>query len=375
MVKTAGSNSARNKRRDIITLLVTFIIIVLLNYLASFYFKRFDLTSEKRYTLAESTRTLLKNLNDEVLLKVYLDGSVNPGFARLRNEAKEILDEFNAYSDNQVKYEFIIPGEGLTREEAVNVERQLYNKGLVPEEISVKGKDKITQSVIWPGAIVSYKGKEAVWQIFTRQSPGITIDESINNSVEELEYSLTNTIRKLQRTKRAEVTFLHGHNELDTIRSYDFMRTLSEYYKVNIATITPGKELSSLKGSDALVIAKPDSSFTDKEKYVIDQFIMNGGKVLWLIDPVSISLDSIRRRGFTIGINRPLGIEELLFKYGVRLNPVIQVFKRVSLNCSFFRGFILPWFCPITPTLLSEILILLRWITSARSTPLFPRGA
>lgn len=139
--------------------------------LGSFYFKRFDLTSEKRYTLAESTKKLLSALDDEVYLKVYLNGDFNPGFTRLRNEAKEILDEFRAYSNKQVQYEFITPGEGATPEETNNIERQLYEKGLIPEELTQRGKDKTTQTRIWPGAILSYKGKETVWQIFTRQTP------------------------------------------------------------------------------------------------------------------------------------------------------------------------------------------------------------
>ena len=331
MVKAASGHSA-TKRNDLSTFALMAAIVLLINFLGSFYFQRFDLTTEKRYTLAESTRTLLKNLDDEVYLKVYLSGDFNPGFTRLRNETREILDEFRAYSKNQVQYKFITPGEGLSREEATNVERQLYTKGLMPEELTTKGRDKTTQSIIWPGALVSYKGKEAVWQIFTRQSPGVDIDQSINNSVEELEYSLTNTIRKLQRDKKAEVTFLEGHSELDTVSAYDLMRTLSEYYVVNRTAITPGKELSALKGTDALIIAQPDSAFTDKEKYVIDQFIMNGGKVMWLIDPLYTDLDSLRR-GFTIGINRPLNIEDMLFKYGVRLNPVMLQ----DLQCGYLN--------------------------------------
>lgn len=311
-----------NKRRDITSLVILLVIVVLLNFVGSFFFKRFDLTSEKRYTLAESTRTLLGNLDDAIYLKVYLNGDFDPGFTRLKNEAREILDEFRAYSNNQVQYEFITPGEGLTGEEKNNIERQLYEKGLLPEEITLKGKDKTTQNRVWPGAIVTYKGKEAVWQIFTRQTPGIDIETSINNSVEELEYSLTNAIRKLQRTKRPEVTFIQGHHELDTIQQYSFMKALSEYYDVNQTTITPGRELSSLKGSDAIIISKPDSAFTDKEIYTIDQYIMKGGKVLWLIDPLLTNLDSLAR-GFTIGLTRPLNIETMLYKYGVRLNNVM----------------------------------------------------
>lgn len=341
--------TSSNKRRDISSLLILAAIVILLNFVGSFYFKRFDLTSEKRYTLAESTRKLLENLDDEVYMKVYLNGDFNPGFTRLKNEAKEILDEFRAYSNNQIQYEFITPGEGVTAEEKNNIEKQLYQKGLMPEEITLRGKDQMTQNRIWPGAILNYKGKESVWQIFTRQSPGIDIETSINNSVEELEYSLTNAIRKLQRTKRPEVTFIQGHHELDTIHQFSFMKALSEYYDVNQTTITPGRELTALKGSDAIVISKPDSAFTDKEIYTIDQYIMNGGKVLWLIDPVSTNMDSLAR-GFTLGLTRSLNIDDMLFKYGVRLNSVLVQ----DIQCSYLKintGFpngqpkfeLLPW--------------------------------
>jgi ABC-2 type transport system permease protein len=340
MVKEEKILPSSSKRRDISSLIILIGIIVVLNFIGFFYFNRFDLTSEKRYTLADSTKALLRNLKDEVLLKVYLNGDVNPGFNRLKNEAREILDEFRAYSNNQVEYEFINLGEGLTKEETLNIEKQLYEKGLMPEGVTTKSKEKTTQLTIWPGAIVTYKGREAVWQIFTRQSPGIDPETCINNSVEELEYSLTNTIRKLQRKKRPEVTFLQGHSELDTLQQYDFMRTLSEYYKVNNTSIAKGHELTALKGSDALIISQPDSSFTDREKYVIDQYIMNGGKVLWLIDTVYTNLDSLRR-GFTLGINRPLGIEDMLFKYGVRLNPVLVQDLRcgyLTINVGFQKG-------------------------------------
>jgi ABC-2 type transport system permease protein len=320
------------RRRDVLSLGALVVIIILLNFVGSYFFERFDLTSEKRYTLAESTKKLLKNLDDEIYLKVYLNGDFDPGFTRLKNEAKEILDEFRAYSGNLLEYEFIIPGEGITNDETTNIERQLYEKGLIPEEITKRGKDKTTQVRIWPGAIMSYKGKETVWQIFTRQTPGIDIETSINNSVEELEYSLTNSIRKLQRDKKAEVTFIQGHHELDTIQQYSFMKALSEYYNVNYTTITPGRELTALKGSDAIIISKPDSAFSDKEIYIIDQYVMNGGKVLWLIDPVLTNTDSLRR-GLTIGLPNNLNLENILYKYGVRLNSVLVQ----DMQCSYLK--------------------------------------
>ena len=345
----AKKTASYNKRKDVTSLVLLIAIVLLLNFVGSFFFERFDLTTEKRYTLAESTKNLLKNLDDQVYLKVYLNGDFNPGFTRLKNEAKEILDEFRAYSKNQIQYEFITPGEGVTPEEKNNLEKQLYDKGLMPEEITLRSNDQTTQNRIWPGAILSYKGKETVWQIFNRQSTGVEMETSINNSVEELEYSLTNSIRKLQRTKRPEVTFIQGHNELDTILQYSFMKALSEYYEVNQTNITPGRELRALKGSDAIIISKPDSAFTDKEIYTIDQYIMKGGKVLWLIDPVYTNLDSLHT-GFTLGLNRSLNIEEMLFKYGVRLNSVLVQDIQCSylkINTGFQKGQpkleLLPW--------------------------------
>jgi ABC-2 type transport system permease protein len=272
MVKGKHTGAVRNKRRDILSVFASIAIIILLNYSASFIFKRFDLTSEKRYTLSPSTRQLLEGLNDEVFLKVYLGGNFNATFTRLRNETREMLDEFRAYAGDNLQYEFITPGEGLPREEAVNVERSLFQKGLLPESVTMRENGKTVQATIWPGAIASYKGKETVWQIFTRQTPGIDVETSVNNSVEDLEYTFTTAIRKLQKAKKAEVTFLQGHGELDTLSQYDLMHTLGEYYGVNYTTIAKGRELTALKGTDALVISKPDSAFTDREIFVIDQF-------------------------------------------------------------------------------------------------------
>jgi ABC-2 type transport system permease protein len=330
-----------NKRKDLSALLALMAIIVLINFVGSFYFKRFDLTSEKRYTLSESTKALLKNIDDEVFFKIYFEGNFNPSFTRLKNEAKEILDQFRAYSGRQIQYEFIDPAEeGLTAAEKDNIQKQLYEKGLVPEEVIERSVDKTSSFRIWPGAVVSYKGREAIWQIFTRQI-GFSSEQSINNSVQELEFSLSNTIRKLQRTKKPEVTFIEGHNELDTVHKYDLSNALSEYYFVNRTIIRPGTELSALKGSDAIIVAKPDSAFSDKEKFAIDQFIMEGGKVLWLIDPVSVDMDTLRLKGYSLGLERPLNLEDMLFKYGVRLNSVLvqdMQCAQIPINIGFKKG-------------------------------------
>lgn len=314
------------------------LIVIVINYVGSLLFKRFDLTTEKRYTLASTTKDLLKEINDEVYLKVYLQGNFNPSFTRLKNEAKELLDEFRAYSNNQIQYEFIVPGEGLNETEKGNLEKQLYEKGLTPEQVVENKNDKKLETLIWPGAIVTYKGHETVWQIFKRQV-GIAPEECINNSVQELEYSLSNAIRKLQRTKDKQVTFIEGHGELDTLQNYDLARALAEYYEVNRTPIL-GK-LATLNESNCIIIAQPDSAFTDKDKFIIDQYIMNGGKALWLIDPVNVDRDTLNLKGYSIGLNKNLRIDDMMFKYGVRLNNVLVQDLQcatIPINVGFKNG-------------------------------------
>jgi len=332
-------HTTSNKRKDLMSFVMVIAIVILVNFVFSFYFKRFDLTSEKRYTLAESTRKLLKNLDDVVYLKVYLQGEFNPDFTRLRNETKEMLDEFRAFSNNQVEYEFINPLENPNKDETDKIEKQLYEKGIIPEQVIDRKKDqKTTESLIWPGALVTHKGRETSWQIFKRQL-GISREVSINNSVQELEYGLSNTIRKLQTQKKPEVTFIEGHGELDTLRQHDFMRSLSEYYKVSHVAIN--HNLEALKGSSAIIISQPDSVFDEKDKFIIDQYIMRGGKVLWMIDPVYINYDTLRLKGFTLGLNNELNLEDMLFKYGVRLNPnLIQDMQcsQLKINVGFKNG-------------------------------------
>lgn len=330
--------NSTQKRKDIIALIMLLVIVVLCNFIGSFVFKRFDLTSEKRYTLSESTKKMLQSLNDVVYIKVYLQGDFNPSFTRLKNETKEILDEFRAYSNHNLEYELINPLENPNKNETDKIEKQLYDKGIMPEQIVDRSTNKISETLIWPGAIVTYKGKESVWQIYKRQL-GFEIEQSINNSVQELEYGLMNAIKKTMIEKKPEVLFIEGHSELDTISGADFMRSLTEYY--NVSRVNINHKLYALKGADAIVIAQPDSMFDEKDKFIIDQFIMHGGKALWLIDPVYVNRDTLTTRGYSLGFNNELNLEDMLFKYGVRLNPVlVQDLQsaQVPVNVGFKKG-------------------------------------
>ena len=334
----AKNQQSSRKRKDIAMLLMVVCILALLNFVCSFAFKRFDLTTEKRYTLSESTRKLLKELDDVVYLKVYLQGDFNPSFTRLKNETKEILDEFRAYSNHNLEYEFINPTENPDKEEVNKLQKQLFDKGMMPEQIVDKSSQKTSETLIWPGAICSYRGKESVWQIFKRQV-GYEQEQSINNSVQEMEYGLSNTIRKTKLIKKPEVLFIEGHGELDTVYCADFMKSLTEYY--NVSRVNIRNKLYALKGADAIVIAQPDSAFDDKDKYIIDNFIMHGGKALWLVDPVYVNRDTFNMKGYTLGFKNDLRLDDILFKYGVRLNPVlVQDLQcaQVPVNVGFKQG-------------------------------------
>jgi ABC-2 type transport system permease protein len=310
-----------------ISLVLSIAIIVLLNFIGSFVFHRFDLTSEKRYTLSPTTIDMLEKLDDVVYVKVYLEGEFPAGFKRLRNETREMLDEFRAYSKDNIQYEFINPSENPDKKQQEDVYRQLYQKGLMPTNLEVKEETGTTQQVIWPAALVSYKGREMPWQLL-KQQMGISSEGQLNNSVQALEYELTNTIRKLSTIFKPHVAFVEGHGEWDSLHVASATEGLKEYYEVE--RIALKGQLNALTTRDsagnarniykAIIIAKPDTAFSEQDKFIIDQYIMNGGKVLWLIDPVYTNVDSLRTSAFTMGLQNNLNLDDQLFRYGVRIN-------------------------------------------------------
>ncbi|HNW98207.1 MAG TPA: gliding motility-associated ABC transporter substrate-binding protein GldG [Bacteroidales bacterium] len=303
-------------KQNIINFSLSLLIIISLNIISSFVFARLDLTSEKRYTLSKTTKKIVKNLDDVVYFKIYLDGDLPAGFKHLRNETREMLNQFRAYSDN-IEYEFINPNADEDKTQFKNLYKQLVQSGLLPTSIQEKTNDGTSQKVIFPGAIVSYKGRELPLQLLNTQL-GVAREAVLNNSIQTLEYNIASVIKKLSSVTKPKIAFIEGHGELDKYETGDISTTLSDYY--NVERVTINHQLKALKGFKAIIIAKPDSVFDIKDKFIIDQFIMKGGKVLWLIDPIFASMDSLRASDATIGIAQKLGIEDQLFKYGVRLN-------------------------------------------------------
>lgn len=324
-------NKKRNiKHNNITQLFLAVIILVLVNIIGSFVFTRFDLTSEKRYTLSNQTKKMLRNLDDIVYFQVYLEGEFPAGFKRLQKATREMLDQFRAYSDN-IQYEFINPSEGDDMRERQAVYQRLMERGLSPTDLQVKTNDGSSQQIIFPGAIASYKNTEMPFDLLISQM-GHSPEEVLNNSIQNLEFNLASAIRKLSTNIKPKIAFIEGHGELSLLETADAVMALQEYYSVErikidgkLNSLTEREESQEGKIAirnkfEALIIAKPDSVFSEKDKFILDQFIMRGGKILWLIDAVFASIDSIQFSDNTLGIINDVNLNDQFFKYGVRLN-------------------------------------------------------
>ena len=329
-METSLKSHTNIRRNNIIQLVLALVIIILMNVIGSFIFTRFDLTTEKRYSLSPSTKKLLLETDDIVYFKVYLDGEFPAGFKLLSRSTREMLDEFRAYSDN-IEYEFINPSAAENAKTRGEIYERLIQQGLQPTDINVRKKQGQEQQRIFPGAIVSYKGREIPISLLAEQL-GAPPDAIINNSIQALEYNISNAIRKLSASNKPKIAFTYGHGELSLIETADIRFALSDYYNVervkiagNVNVLTERKEnqdgsFSIVNKYKAIVVAKPDSVFSEKDKFIIDQYIMQGGKVLWLVEPVFATMDSLKTTDNTMGITQDINLNDQLFKYGVRLN-------------------------------------------------------
>lgn len=321
----------KSKRQDIMGLLIAVGIIICINIIGQFIFQRFDLTSENRYSLSKPTKTLLENLDDAVLVQVYLEGDFPASFKRLRNETKEMLVEFQAYSGGQLSFEFINPSDNPDIKARDKVYRNLFEQGLRPTDLEIKDDDGLSKKIVWPGAIVRYKEYSAAVQLLKTQF-GASPEVALNSSIESLEYELASAIKKISSPYIERIAFIEGHGELNQYETADIIGSLREFYEVDRIRID-GK-INSLTGRRypdssstevqnkyvAAIIADPDSTFSEKDKFIIDQFIMHGGKVIWLIDPVLADMDSLKGKATSMAIPRDLNLEDQLFHYGIRIN-------------------------------------------------------
>lgn len=311
------TNHGTNRKRSLIRLLAGIAILIVINLAGMLGFFRLDLTQEKRYTLSDNTIDLLRKVDDIVYFRIYLDGELPASYTKLRNSIRETLDEFRAYNKANIQYEFIDPAEGKDKRTLNDYYNELVEKGLQPSVDRQQSSSSSEQRIIWPCALVSYKSRETPVN-FIQSGQQTDKEVLVNQSLESLEFNLIDAIRRLFVRQKPNVAFIEGHGESSAMMTEDITRSLADYY--NVQRVKINQQLKSLDKFKTIIIAGPDSVFDEKDKFVIDQFIMDGGRVLWLVDGTATNMDSLQSSSETVAIANEINLDDMLFKYGVRIN-------------------------------------------------------
>ena len=317
---TDNANIRNIKTRSWLQFGLTLLAIVFAVIAGSFLRIRLDLTEDKRYTLSEPTRKVLSGVKNDIFVQVYLDGEMPIPFKRLKRSVSEMLDEFRIASGRRIDYDFINPSSNNNQEQREALYQSLVVKGLNPVNIQDKDAEGgSSQKIVFPGMIVNYNGIEVPVN-FLKNNPSVTAEENLLHSTEGLEYELIQPIATLSSDTVYKVAFIEGHDEIPEIEVADLTLNLAKFFTVDRGII--GGNQGILDEYAAVVIAGPDKEFTENDKFVLDQYIMKGGKVVWLIEEVNVNSDSLVY-GETAALYRPLNIEDQLFRYGTRVNPEI----------------------------------------------------
>ena len=294
-----------------------FITLIVLNIVIQGYYNRIDLTTDNRYTLAKVTKDIIANIDKQLIVKVYLEGDFPSEFKRLQIETRQFLEELNA-KNSFIKIQFIRPN---------NQRERLIKVGMIPSQLTVKEDGKLSNAIIFPWAEIVYKKKTNIVSLLpngTAQSQ----EDQLETAVENLEFSFSNAIYKLQEEKQKKVAVLSGNEELLDIQLYSFLSEVTKKHRLAKFTLdsvasNSVKSLKDLQQFDLAIIAKPTESFTEKEKLVLDQYIMNGGKTLWMLENVQADTDSLFKDGKMLAYPRDLNLTDFFFSYGLRVNVTL----------------------------------------------------
>ncbi len=309
-----------NRISSLFKLALVLVVIVVVNWLAQLWFFRVDLTSEGRYTLSDTSKEFLSNLPSDVYVKVYLDGELNVGFSKLSNATREMMEEFEIYGGDKLGYEFIDPAEGTIQEKKDRM-KVLQEYGLEPQSVDETAEDgRKIRSYVFPYALVYYN-ERVVGVNLLENLPGRGGAENLNISIESLEFKFADAFKRLITEEKPRIAFLEGHGELDELDVIEATDALSAYYQVERGQL--GNDLTILDPYKVVIIAKPNRPFAEKDKFILDQYLMNGGRLLFLVDAVNVTMDSLRQSPQTMGFYADVNLQDQLFKYGVRINPVI----------------------------------------------------
>ncbi len=307
-------------KKNIQLILFTLVGVVAINWTSQYVYKRFDLTKDQRYTLSEEAENTLYDVDSPLNVEIFLKGELPSEFKRLKLETEQLLEGFAAYNPNLV-YKFINPLED-TEAEAEAVKQQMAQFGLKGAQVEIRENGKVSTEIVYPWALAYYNGKTVKIPLLKNQL-GATTEERVNSSIQNLEYAFADGFGKLTQPKRRKIAVLKGNGEMDDRYLADFISTLKEYYFIGQFTLdsvatSPNRTLQSIKEYDLLVVAQPTEIFSENEKYVLDQYTMNGGSSLWLMDATMQRIDTVSGNAFAFG--QDLGLNDFFFKYGIRIN-------------------------------------------------------
>lgn len=306
------------RNRKNLLLLILLLTVIILSY---FYFFRLDLTSDKRYSVSSQTKNLMEKIESPLEVVVYLDGDLNPGFQRLKKSTVELLEELSVYAGKSISIKYENPSLADSPEEREKRYTQLMNNGLTPTAVYERDKEgKSIQKIIFPWIEISSNGKK-IPVCLLKNILGNSGAENLNISIENLEFEITDGIRRLVNKDVTKIAFLEGHGELSEAETYDISKSLSRYFQIDRGTLATNAAV--LNDYKVVIIAKPIKPFSESDKYIIDQYIMNGGRVLWLLDGVRISKENLSTIGLSPAIELDLNLNDQLFRYGIRINSIL----------------------------------------------------
>ena len=305
------------KYSDIYIILIA-LLLVLISY---FFYFRIDLTEDKRYSVSDLTKELLQSTNKEMKVTVFLDGDLNQGFRTLKSATADMLAEMSLYASQGIQVDFVNPSEADTQDEREKKYAALAAEGLIPTAIYEKDKEgKAMQKIVFPWMKIEY-GNKSVLVNLLKNVRGLSGAENLNVSVENLEFEITDGMRRAMTTTVSKIAFIEGHGELTEAETYDISKSLSRYFQIDRGVIA--SDASILSPYKAIIVARPTQAFSETDKLIIDQYIMNGGSVLWLMDAVRVSKENLSKSGISPAMELDVNLSDQLFKYGVRLMPVL----------------------------------------------------
>lgn len=316
------------KSADSIEFLLIAGIILFVNIISSTYFFRWDFTEDSRYSISPASKEILNKVDDKIRIEVFLDGELNPNYERLKKSIQEKLEEFKVYAHGNLEYRFTNPNEEENKEVRERLYYQLSQRGITPKYFLEEKNGKKIEKYLFPGALISYKEKETP-VMFLKGSKILPEQEQLNQSVEGVEFELISAIRKLSNKDFKTIAVIEGHGEYSKEEILDLTNSLNDNYAVERINLSQDTALSRF---EAVLVARPKSYWSEADKFALDQYIVNGGKALFFIDATDVRRDSLKS-GVTYSLVQNLNLDDLLFRYGVRLNPsLIQ-----DLRCGVTR--------------------------------------